>query len=108
MGRLLDRGGRFRVVPATQADHRRDQWLADLAGPAGTRRTGSVRDRGDTVRLTALAVAGVAALALGLVMLRGSEIGFDPGGALAGIASQVPVTLPATLLVLAATSANLL
>jgi hypothetical protein len=61
------------------------------------------RDR-DAIALDLVGVVGLAGFLLGLVMLRASEqLGFDPGGALAGILSQLSVTVPAALLVLGAT-----
>jgi hypothetical protein len=55
-----------------------------------------------------IGIVGLAGLAAGLVVLRTSDqIGFDPGAAWSGVASQLAVTLPAALLVLGATGLEL-
>ena len=66
-----------------------------------------VRDR-DAIALDLVGVVGLSAFLLGLVMLRASEnLGFDAGEALNGVLGQLAVTLPAALLVLAATGLEL-
>ncbi len=66
-----------------------------------------LRDR-DAIALDLVGVVGLAAFLLGLIWLRSSEdLGFDAGGALDGILSQLAVTLPAALLVLGATALEL-
>lgn len=67
-----------------------------------------MRSGHDVARLTLLNLAGIAALAMGVVMVSGSEIGFSPGAALSGLVSQLPTTLPAAILVAGAAAANLL
>jgi hypothetical protein len=58
----------------------------------------------DAIALDLVGVVGLSAFLLGLVMLRASrELGFDPGDAFDGVLSQLAVTLPAAVLVLAAT-----
>lgn len=53
-------------------------------------------------------LAGLAALAAGLLALRpSSDIGFDPGAALEGLLGQLPVTFPAAVLVAAVTGLEL-
>ena len=60
------------------------------------------------IALDLVGVAGLAAFLVGLTWLRDSEkLGFDPGQALDGIAGQLAVTLPAALLILAATALEL-
>ena len=66
-----------------------------------------LRDR-DAIALDLVGVIGLSAFLLGLVMLDTSEkLGFDAAQPLAGVLSQLSVTLPAALLVLAATSLEL-
>jgi hypothetical protein len=58
--------------------------------------------------LDLVGVVGLSAFLLGLVVLRASEnLGFDAGRALSGVLGQLAVTLPAALLVLAATGLEL-
>jgi hypothetical protein len=62
----------------------------------------------DEIALDLVGVVGLSAFLLGLVMLRASkELGFDAGDAVSGILGQLAVTLPAALLVLAATALEL-
>lgn len=62
-----------------------------------------LRDR-DSIALDLIGVAGLSAFLLGLVWLQTSEeLGFDAGGALNGLLSQLAITLPAALLILGAT-----
>ena len=66
------------------------------------------RDR-DSIALDLIGVAGLSAFLLGLVWLQGSEnLGFDAGGAIEGVLSQLPVTLTAGALVVGATALELL
>ena len=66
-----------------------------------------LRDR-EAIALDLVGVAGLSAFLLGLTWLRTSEkLGFDPGEALDGVLGQLSVTLPAALLVLAATALEL-
>jgi hypothetical protein len=66
-----------------------------------------LRDR-DAIALDLVGVAGITAFLIGLIWLQGSEkLGFDAGGAIEGVLSQLPVTLIAGLLVLAATAIEL-
>ena len=66
-----------------------------------------LRDR-EVIALDLVGVAGLAAVFAGLIWLQGSEdLGFDPGGALDGVLSQLAVTLPAALLVLGASALEL-
>lgn len=66
-----------------------------------------LRDR-DAIALDLVGVAGITAFLIGLIWLQTSEkLGFDAGGALDGVISQLGVTLPAALLVLAATAIEL-
>jgi hypothetical protein len=66
-----------------------------------------LRDR-DDIALDLVGVAGLAALAIGLLILRTSkELGFDVDRAIQGVLGQLPVTLPAAALVLAATGLEL-
>jgi hypothetical protein len=66
-----------------------------------------LRDR-DAIALDLVGVFGLSAFLLGLVMLQASEeLGFDPSAALDGVLSQLSVTLPAALLVFAATTLEL-
>ena len=67
-----------------------------------------MRYGGNTTGLIALNLAGLAALALGVALLQGSDVAFTPGGAAAGVLSQLPTTLPAAVLVLASSGVNLL
>lgn len=68
---------------------------------------GRVRDR-DAVALDLVGVVGLTAFLLGLTWLQGSaKLGFDSGKALEGILSQLSVTLPAAILVLAASALEL-
>lgn len=67
-----------------------------------------MRNGRDDGRLIFLNLAAAAAVVIGLVMLQGSDVAFSPAGALAGLGSQLSTTLPAAILVLAATAANLL
>jgi len=60
------------------------------------------------VVVLALYVAGITAFVIGLLWLRTSEkVGFDAGGALDGVLSQLPVTLTAAALILLATGFEL-
>ena len=60
------------------------------------------------IALDLVGVVGLSAFLLGLVMLQASEaLGFDPGKALDGVLGQLSVTLPAALLILAATALEL-
>lgn len=62
----------------------------------------------DAIALDLVGVVGLSAFLLGLVMLRASrELGFDPGAAFDGVLSQLAVTLPAAILILAATALEL-
>jgi hypothetical protein len=66
-----------------------------------------LRDR-DAIALDLVGVAGLSAFLLGLVMLRASEeLGFDVGEALSGVVDQLPITLTAALLILAASGLDL-
>ena len=66
-----------------------------------------LRDR-DAIALDLIGVAGITAFLIGLIWLQTSEkLGFDAGGAIDGVISQLPVTLTAGLLVLAATGIEL-
>jgi hypothetical protein len=66
-----------------------------------------LRDR-DAIALDLVGVAGISAFLIGLIWLSSSEkLGFDVGGAIDGVLSQLPVTLAAGLLVLAATAVEL-
>ena len=66
-----------------------------------------LRDR-DAIALDLVGVAGITAFLIGLIWLQASEmLGFDAGGALEGVLSQLAVTAPAALLVLAATALEL-
>ena len=66
-----------------------------------------LRDR-DAIALDLVGVAGISAFLIGLIWLQTSEkLGFDVGGAIAGVTSQLPVTLTAGLLVLIATAIEL-
>ena len=66
-----------------------------------------LRDR-DAIALDLVGVAGITAFLIGLLWLQTSEkLGFDPGGALDGVLSQLSVTLPAAVLVLGATALEL-
>ncbi|HEY8238536.1 MAG TPA: hypothetical protein VIF63_03790 [Candidatus Limnocylindrales bacterium] len=66
-----------------------------------------LRDR-DAIALDLVGVIGLSAFLLGLVMLDTSEkLGFDAVEALNGVLSQLSVTLPGALLILAATSLEL-
>jgi hypothetical protein len=66
-----------------------------------------LRDR-DAIALDLVGVAGITAFLAGLIWLQGSEkLGFDAGGALAGVLGQLSVTFPAALLVLGATALEL-
>lgn len=69
--------------------------------------TRGLRDR-DAIALDLVGVAGLTALALGLTLLAPSAaIGFEPGRAVQGILSQLPVTLPAAVLLLVITAVDL-
>lgn len=66
-----------------------------------------LRDRED-VALDLVGVAGLTAVAAGLVLLAPSDaLGFDLEAAIAGVAGQLGTTLPAALLMLAATALDL-
>ena len=66
-----------------------------------------LRDR-DEIALDLIGVLGLSAFVLGLVMLQETELlGFDPEAALAGVLSQLSITVPVALLVLAATALEL-
>ncbi|NJD27354.1 MAG: hypothetical protein FIA92_03555 [Chloroflexi bacterium] len=66
-----------------------------------------LRDRED-LTLDLVGVAGLTALAGGLVLLSSSqEFGFDLGATVAGVASQLSVTLPAAVLVVVVTALDL-
>jgi hypothetical protein len=66
-----------------------------------------LRDRDDIAR-DLVGVAGLTALVIGLVILAPSKaIGFDAHRALNGILDQLPVTLPAALLMLLVTAVDL-
>ena len=68
---------------------------------------GRARGR-DGIALDLVGVVGLTAFLLGLTWLQASDkIGFDPGAAIQGILSQLAVTLPAALLVLAASGLEL-
>ena len=65
------------------------------------------RERG-AIALGLAGLAGLAAFLIGLTWLQSSkELGFDPGAALDGVLGQLSVTLPAALLVLAASALEL-
>ncbi|HUG30712.1 MAG TPA: hypothetical protein VMQ65_09410, partial [Candidatus Limnocylindria bacterium] len=65
------------------------------------------RDR-DEIALDLVGVLGLSAFLLGLVMLQATELlGFDAAAALNGVLSQLSITLPVALLVLAATALEL-
>ena len=62
----------------------------------------------DAIALDLVGVAGITAFLIGLIWLQTSEkLGFDAGGALEGVLSQLAVTAPAAVLVLAATALEL-
>ena len=62
----------------------------------------------DGIAVDLVGVAGLGAFLLGLTWLQTSEqLGFDPGAAVAGVLSQLAVTLPAALLILAASALEL-
>ena len=62
----------------------------------------------DEIAVDLVGVAGLCAFVLGLSWLQTTEkLAFDPGSALAGVASQLAVTLPAGILVLGATALEL-
>jgi hypothetical protein len=62
----------------------------------------------DGIALDLVGVLGLSAFFLGLTWLRTSEnLGFDVGKAIDGILGQLPVTLPAALLILGATALEL-
>jgi hypothetical protein len=62
----------------------------------------------DEIAVDLVGVAGLCAFLLGLSWLQTSEkLGFDPESALAGVISQLAVTLPAATLVLGATALEL-
>jgi hypothetical protein len=66
-----------------------------------------LRDR-DAIALDLVGVVGITAFLIGLTWLQTSEkLGFDAGGALDGVISQLPVTLTAGLLVLVAMAIEL-
>lgn len=66
-----------------------------------------LRDR-DEIALDLVGVLGLSAFVLGLVMLEATELlGFDAAAALNGVVSQLTVTVPVALLVLAATTLEL-
>jgi hypothetical protein len=68
---------------------------------------GRVRGR-DAIAVDLVGVVGLTAFLLGLTWLQASDkIGFDPGAALHGVLSQLSATLPAALLVLAASALEL-
>ncbi len=62
----------------------------------------------DAIAVDLVGVAGLCAFLLGLTWLQGSEqLGFDPAAALEGVLSQLAITLPAALLILAASALEL-
>jgi hypothetical protein len=62
----------------------------------------------DEIALDLVGVVGLSAFLLGLVMLQASKnLGFDASKALTGVLSQLALTLPAAVLVLAATTLEL-
>jgi len=66
-----------------------------------------LRDR-EAIARDLIGIAGLTALALGLVALRTSEqVGFDPEAALRGMVGELPITLPAAALVLAVSALEL-
>lgn len=66
-----------------------------------------LRDR-DAILLDLVGVAGLMAFLAGLISLQGSDkLGFDPSAALDGVLGQLSVTLPAGILVLAASALEL-
>jgi hypothetical protein len=66
-----------------------------------------LRDR-DAIALDLVGVAGITAFLIGLIWLQTSEkLGFDAADALDGLISQLPITLAAGLLVLAAAALEL-
>lgn len=58
------------------------------------------------LRLTLVAIAGVVAFGIGLWAVSGTDLGFTPGGVVAGVAGQLGSMLPAAAAVLAVTAAN--
>jgi hypothetical protein len=69
---------------------------------------GRQRRERDAIALDLVGVAGITAFVIGLLWLRTSEkLGFDAGGALDGVLSQLPVTLTAAALILLATGFEL-
>ncbi|HET9853262.1 MAG TPA: hypothetical protein VFP56_12280 [Candidatus Limnocylindrales bacterium] len=64
--------------------------------------------RGDAVAVDLVGVIGLCAVLLGLIWLQASEeLAFDPGAALNGVLSQLAITLPIAVLVLAASALEL-
>jgi hypothetical protein len=62
----------------------------------------------ESIALDLVGVVGLSAFLGGLVMLQSSDkLGFDPAEALNGVLSQLSITLPAAVLVLAATALEL-
>ncbi|MDP9482528.1 MAG: hypothetical protein M3P84_04810, partial [Chloroflexota bacterium] len=61
----------------------------------------------DAIALDLLGVLGLVAVGIGLVLLASGPMGFDPERVVTGIASQLPTTLPAAILVLGASTLNL-
>ena len=69
--------------------------------------TDRLRDRDDIAR-DLIGVAGLTALAIGLVILAPTKaLGFNADHALKGILDALPVTLPAALLMLVVTAVDL-
>ncbi len=79
--------------------------------------SGDPRDTGTTVRpgrrpgsataLDLIGLIGLEVIAIGLWLLISTPLGFRPERVVAGIASQLPTTLPAAILVLGASALNL-
>ena len=61
----------------------------------------------DAIALESVGLLGLVTIALGLTSLASGPMGFDGKGVVAGIASQLPTTLPAAILVLGASALNL-
>lgn len=68
---------------------------------------GAPAERNEALARQVVDGAGLIALVAGLVVLRATDIGGDPVAALAAVAAQLPLTLPAAVLVTTAATLNL-